>query len=198
MGTDRNEIYNSACPCGSGRITITRCTPDHGWSSARRQRLDSRIECAACAERYDIRDEASGIHLALTSEIERHKTADAERNKQFDRLKEAVWQSEGAMSAVVPYLNSFSSAAAAHRQLSKTITCGPLTDFREHFRKRNCSPAWVKRHVQFWDFIKLVRLAGRGTEHIDALVAEFQKIPKPAPVSLINPPLVSESTPPLG
>lgn len=50
LGTDRDLIGEGPCPCGNGKIRVTRCSPDHPWGGE--AWYENELACAACGRTY--------------------------------------------------------------------------------------------------------------------------------------------------
>jgi hypothetical protein len=50
LGTDRDLAAEGPCPCGKGKITVTRCSPDHPWGG--QSWHEYKIDCRTCARTH--------------------------------------------------------------------------------------------------------------------------------------------------
>jgi len=45
------DTYRGGCPCGAGRLVVSKREPEHAWSSSS-VTWSARIDCGVCAQRF--------------------------------------------------------------------------------------------------------------------------------------------------
>ncbi len=52
--TDYSVVYDKPCPCGAGRITITKCSPDHQYARESQTWYEESLDCGICRKKCEI------------------------------------------------------------------------------------------------------------------------------------------------
>jgi hypothetical protein len=64
--TYKHTAYDEQCPCGRGRITITKNSQGHPWSKSDNAEYEAEIKCARCKDNYRFTEQKkNGRHIAL-------------------------------------------------------------------------------------------------------------------------------------
>jgi hypothetical protein len=190
MGTDRNEIRNIPCPCGKGHITVTFCSPDHAYAHDGQTWREDKIECGACDAKYTIVEQNKNLVLVSRKDCEQNAADQKQKQQEMEGLEKRLWENletTGVLDSVVGYLNSFKSAAAAHRQLSDLYICRDSGDLQKKFPKQNCTKEQVRQYIYPRAMEKLltrVQVPSKILEQYfkdDALVGS-RVVPNPQPI----------------
>jgi hypothetical protein len=126
------ELVNRPCPCGSGRIKVTRYSPDHAFGS---DTYAEEIACGACAKSYRLHFyHARDIRLHRQADLDAYHAALYERQARADALAAASPAIQKLQKRLLASLAEERSVAAKHRWLvSKRVVSGSLSQFRRHF-----------------------------------------------------------------
>jgi hypothetical protein len=112
LGTDRDYGSEGPCPCGNGKITIYRCSPDHPWGGE--AWFENQLNCPNCNEVYqfypsdDIFKKRS--RLVLRKDVEDREA----RRKEWHKKTTAIME----MQAVQRILKQTQSALDQQRSMA--------------------------------------------------------------------------------
>lgn len=51
---DRVIVYNEPCPCGSGKVVITECSPDHPYARDSQTWYHGDLNCSNCRQNFEL------------------------------------------------------------------------------------------------------------------------------------------------
>jgi hypothetical protein len=131
MGTDRDEIGASACPCGKGTITVDSCSPDHPWGGG--HWYEARLHCAGCSKTHAIFDNHGGKPaLVLRSDVAKKEAAAAAWHAKIKAI-EATSEYKSAKALVEKMVSQQPSMAAKHRVLRAAgLNDSSIASFRKN------------------------------------------------------------------
>jgi hypothetical protein len=174
MGTDRDLWGAGPCPCGNGKITVMRCSPDHPWGG--RAWFENSIECAECARNYTFA-ESGKMQDDRSRLVRRQDVEEREDHRKEWRAKNAeilaMASAQQILAQAQSALDQERSVAAKHRLLSRHgLADGSVSTFRKRFS----GSAHYLRGLSAWRLPRLMQLAGRESPEVVAALSEAEKI----------------------
>ncbi len=174
MGTDRDLWGTGPCPCGKGRITVVRCSPDHPWGG--NAWFENSIECTDCARTYTFA-ESEKILDNRSRLVRREDVEEREDHLRQWRAKNADILAMPAAQQILAQaqsaLDQQRSVAAKYRLLS---TYGLADALESTFRKRFRSSTEFIRGLGAGHLPRLMKMVGNKQPEIIAALSEAEKI----------------------
>jgi len=120
MSTDDVTTFSASCPCGEGRIVVTRTEPDHPWVRASQIHYHGQLECDACLGNYAIENGYSGTkpRLVVRADLEAKAGANVKVQLAEENLEGAPDLSTIRLQ-LIALIDSEPTKAAKHRLLGK-------------------------------------------------------------------------------
>lgn len=173
MGTYRSLEHFCTCLCGSGTFQIDYCEVDHSWPTSRPQWHSPHVNCAACAEKYEIQERSKTFYV-----IEKEKI----RQLELLSHQATVIENELLLSNEVDaikvkfshYLSAQKSITAIHRVLSEAeLVSMSIGTFRKRWTEPN---EWLKSHLRASNLINISSILSLPSEHIAHIVQEIERL----------------------
>ncbi len=174
MGTDRSRVYNGPCPCGSGKIEIDFCEPDHPWPTNSTW-YEGRLDCRECDKKYRFFDQDHKFGLIKKQDfIEREKLC-----KNYRDAKDSFLASSQVREVIRKFINQLDSQpskAAAHRFLgSHNLESESYSTF---IKRWIGADKWIEQHLYgsveiVETFCEIVEIQD---EYIKKTVTELKKM----------------------
>lgn len=144
MSSERIVIYEGTCECGEGTDIVIEDSPDHGWGSS--TFYDTLVDCENCSKKYNIEEDGTEFYRIYTRTTEAKNRAIIEENAITKEMMSYLFRS-GYYKAISDALNALPSAKAAYETLlTLHINKEPLSSFRHHFKRGQCTPEWCRRY----------------------------------------------------
>lgn len=190
MGTERSRVFEIACKCGSGTVTVDHCAPDHGWPTTTPEWYEKHLNCDACRKLYTLELRSNSLIYISKEELkhrEELRLQYKETLNEFNSLA-AVMDAKVGFAAL---LNAQGSVAAIYRLLTKMNyeRCA-IGTFRKHWRS---AQHWVDNHVNERNIVEIFKSLDRDTEELDSWLYSLNElnIAISAPCAAVGPVIVS-------
>lgn len=185
MGTDRSEVYSGPCPCGTGKVTIDYCTPDHGWPTSTPYWHSTSLDCAKCGKQYQPEQRKGSFVLVEQVELDKREKI----RKQARGVADALMKDPKVTTMVdtlVAEIDKQPSKAAIHRLLTKAgLESSSVESFRRHW---SCANRWVKTNISAHRLAELMKATKTKDAALSAKMAEMTKLyeaaDEPAPIAI--------------
>lgn len=173
MGTDRITEFRDRCRCGTGRLRIDLCSPDHPWITTARTWYEPHIDCPKCGEQFVIEQQGNAFVLVDVGEREqcqrRHDVASARRGQL---LREPIVLA--ALEELRQRLTAAPSTAAQYRLLQ---AAGLISMTESGFRKRwSGVEAWMRTVTLAGDLPKVFAAVGHSTTQLTVWLQELDAL----------------------
>lgn len=180
MGTDRHTEFEGPCLCGKGIFQIDDCEVDHGWPTATPQWYEWRIDCRACAKKYQMEQRGKRFVLVEQSELKEI----AEKKDQARRASVELMTLPEVVTTLETFaalLDGQSTMAAIHRLLTTDeLEFSSVGTFR---RGWSGSANWILKNVRPSNLLRIYQIVNSPRDGIQARLAELARLDSAASVS---------------
>jgi hypothetical protein len=173
LGTDRDLEDKGPCPCGKGKITVTRCSPDHPWGGE--VWYENQIECEACERTYTFADSDKMSdkrgRLVLRQDVEERATHRREWLAKADAIM-AMPAARQILTQAKSIIDRQRSVAAKYQLLSHH---GLASMSESTFRKRFRDSDSYLEGLGARSLPAVLKLVGKESAEIAAALADAEK-----------------------